>query len=53
MRFRRALLIFGLVVFVCDLVPKVGQMIRSMQASGELDRVRQHVMDGMLAAARR
>ena len=36
-----------------DLVPKVGQMIRSMQASGELDRVRQHVMDGMLAAARR
>ncbi|HEY2977934.1 MAG TPA: transporter substrate-binding domain-containing protein [Burkholderiaceae bacterium] len=36
-----------------DLVPRVGQVIRSMQASGDLDRVRQHVMDGMLEAARR
>jgi ABC-type amino acid transport substrate-binding protein len=36
-----------------DLVPKVEQVIRSMQASGELDRVRHRVMDGMLAAARR
>ena len=36
-----------------DLVGRVGQVIRSMQASGELDRVRQQVMDGMLGAARR
>lgn len=36
-----------------DLVGKVGQVIRTMQASGELDRVRQQVMEGMLAAARR
>lgn len=35
------------------LVEKVGQAIRGMQASGELDRVRRQVMDTMLAAARR
>jgi len=35
-----------------DLVAKVGQVIRSMQASGELDRVRRQVMDAMLASAR-
>jgi ABC-type amino acid transport substrate-binding protein len=36
-----------------DLVPKVGQVIRSMQASGELDRLRQQVMDTMLSAVKR
>ncbi|MGM9486141.1 substrate-binding periplasmic protein [Ideonella sp. YS5] len=36
-----------------DLVPKVGQVIRTMQASGELERVRQQVMDTMLAAVKR
>lgn len=36
-----------------DLVGRVGQVIRSMQASGELDRVRQQVMEGMLAGAQR
>jgi ABC-type amino acid transport substrate-binding protein len=36
-----------------DLVPRVGEVIRDMRASGELERVRRQVMDGMLAAARR
>jgi hypothetical protein len=31
----------------------VGQVIQAMQASGELDRLRQQVMDTMLAAAKR
>jgi ABC-type amino acid transport substrate-binding protein len=36
-----------------ELVPKVGQVVRSMQASGELDRLRQQVMDAMLSAVKR
>jgi ABC-type amino acid transport substrate-binding protein len=36
-----------------DLVPKVGQVIRGMQASGELDKLRQRVMDSMLSAVKR
>lgn len=36
-----------------ELVPRVGQVIRNMQLSGELERLRQRVMDRMLAAARR
>jgi len=36
-----------------DLVPKVGQVIRGMQASGELDKLRQQVMDSMLSAVKR
>ena len=36
-----------------DLVPKVGQVVRSMQASGELDRLRQQIMDTMLSAVKR
>jgi polar amino acid transport system substrate-binding protein len=36
-----------------SLVPKVGQAVQAMQASGELDRLRQQVMDGMLATAKR
>jgi polar amino acid transport system substrate-binding protein len=35
-----------------DLVPKVGQVIRGMQASGELERLRQQVMDQMLSAVK-
>lgn len=36
-----------------DLVPKVGQAIQAMHASGELDRLRQQVMESMLSAVRR
>jgi polar amino acid transport system substrate-binding protein len=36
-----------------ELVPKVGQAIRAMQASGELDRLRQQVMETMLSAVKR
>jgi polar amino acid transport system substrate-binding protein len=36
-----------------DLVPKVGLVVRGMQASGELDRLRQQVMDSMLSAVKR
>lgn len=35
-----------------DLVPKVEQAIRSMQASGDLERVRQQTMDKMMLQAR-
>lgn len=35
------------------LVPRVGQVVRDMEAGGELARVRQQVMDRMLAEARR
>lgn len=35
-----------------DLVPKVEQAVRSMQASGELERVRRQTMDKMLLQAR-
>jgi len=36
-----------------ELVPRVGQVVRGLQASGELDRLRQQVMDQMLAAVKR
>lgn len=36
-----------------ELVPRVGEVIGNMQASGELDRLRQQTMDAMLSAARR
>jgi polar amino acid transport system substrate-binding protein len=36
-----------------ELVPKVGQVVRSMQTSGELDRLRHQVMDSMLSAVKR
>jgi ABC-type amino acid transport substrate-binding protein len=36
-----------------ELVPKVGQVIRGMQVSGELDRLRQQVMETMLSAVKR
>jgi ABC-type amino acid transport substrate-binding protein len=35
-----------------ELVPKVGQVIRSMQASGELDKLRLQIMDSMLSAVK-
>lgn len=36
-----------------EMVPRVGQVIREMQARGELERVRRQVMERMLAEARR
>jgi ABC-type amino acid transport substrate-binding protein len=36
-----------------ELVPKVGQVIRDMQARGELDKLRRQVMEKMLAEAKR